>query len=385
MRTLGFLTTVVFASSSAYAAECETPYTIDAFLEDLTVVELALRESNDPGLVESGARLGAGLGCLDERMPALIAARAYRGVGAGLLADGKPELADKWFLTSLEVDPTWDYGTEDIPDGHPLRPHFDALKLIPAVEPTLVEGKEFADGDFYLNGRKITKPKARLGRNHVFQVQTSTLSTSIIEGNAFPAAVLKDSAVASSGSSDNGKTKKPKKVKTPKDKSGATTDKSDGKVAKAPKPPKSKATNRTKTITLPNGETKVVGIQQRPKEKTPLIIGGAAVIAGSGVLYYFASRTASDLKGITSLTSPGHMAGLNGSVQPTGSFRFCTGDEIPGDTCFADPNTEAENLRERANNLVLASLSMFAVGVGVTTWGVIVEGGTAMPTVNVRF
>jgi hypothetical protein len=374
LRILGIVTAALF-SSSAWAADCATPYTIDAFLEDLTAVEVALREGDDTGLTSSSTRLGDGLACLDEIMPALLSARAYRAVGAGLLASGDEAAADRWLLTSLEVEPTWDYGTEDIPAGHPLRDHFDALKLRPAVDPVAVEGKAFGEGEFYLNGRKITKPRARPERNHVFQAQTATLSTDVIVGNAFPDTVLVATAgpVADSG----GKEKKPDKVKREKPPKGE----------KPPKPPKTKKAARTKTkiITLPNGETTEIIVPETPKEKIPLIIGGSAILAGSGVLYYLASRTASEAKGITSVTSPGHMATLNGTTPPEGSFRFCSAGETPGSGCYANPNDEADTLRRRTNNYVLASLSLFAVGAGVTTWGIIVDGGRPMPTVNVRF
>lgn len=400
LRSIGVVTAALFASSQAWAGDCATPYTIDQLLEDLTVVETALRESNDSGASATGAKMGQGLGCLDELLPALIAARAYRAVGAGMLAAGQEADADKWLRTSLEVDPTWEYGLQDIPEGHPLRPHFDALKAEPGTDYTPLAGRAFKEeGEFYLNGRKVTKPQARLDRFHVFQAQTATLSTEIIEGNAFPAAYL--ITVSEGPVADARKTKKPKEPKAPKDKTPKTAgdDKAPKeKVAKAAKPEKVKA-NKTKTVIV-DGQEVTVNVRETPVEKYPLIIGGAAIIASSGVLYYLAGKSASDMKGIKGPFTysyddtgtpvaivDGHMTSLNGNVPPeNGRYNFCTGTQTPElNGCFIDPQDEVNRLRKKANQLVLASASVLAVGVGVTTWGVLVDGDMVMPTVNFRF
>ena len=50
-----------------------------------------------------------------------------------------------------------------------------------------------------------------------------------------------------------------------------------------------------------------------------------------------------------------------------------------------DPAAEIDRLAGLTNRLVVASAAVFAIGAGTTTWGVILDGGTAIPTVNVRF
>lgn len=394
MRTVSMMSAALFLSSTAAAADCPTPYTVDQILEDLTVVETAVRESNDAAAGEGGKKMGAGLGCLDEVLPALIAARAYRAVGAGLLAAGEDEDATRWLRTSLEIDPTWEYGINDVPEGHPLRPHFEDLKREAASDPVLLEGKAFAEGEFYLNGRKIAKPQARPDRYHVFQAKTGVLATDVIEGNAFPeTALVASEPVASAGTDKAEKSKKPKKekvAKAPKEKS------SKEKVAKAPKEkaPKeasSKPKVRTKTITQADGSTKVITIRKKPPEKYPLLIGGGAIIVGSGALYFAASQKARLLDPSydgairTVLTGP-HMAELNAGLDVTGPITICNDSQSPEvDGCFISPANEAERVRKSVNQLVLASASLLAVGVGVTTWGVLVDGDRVMPTVNVRF
>ncbi len=371
MRAIG-ITIALLAVPSAWANDCAEPYTVDQLLSDLTVVENALRESEDSAAAEAARGMARGLGCLDEVLPALIAARAYRAVGAGIFVEGATEEADKWLRTALEVDPTWTYGLQDIGENHPLRPHFEELKEEPVSEPVPLEGSSFVEGTFYLNGRKITKPRARLERFHVFQAEGPPFSSAVIEGNGFPAAFVSVEGEGGNGKKKDRKSKKPEK---PKD------------VAKSKRPKTKKPKTRTVVI---DGKEVTVNVRERPPEKIPLLIGGSAIIVGSGVLYALANQKAAALRTIKSVLSEGHMLELNGGLPPPedGDYtgRFCAVGQRPDtDGCFVRPQAEALRLRKQANQLVLASLSLLAVGVGTTTWGVLVDDGGFMPTVRVRF
>lgn len=387
LRTLGIVTAALFMASPALAADCPTPYTLDNVLEDLTAIETAVRESDDAATAEAGKKMGAGLACLDEVLPALISARTYRAVGAGFLAGGDEASADKWLRTALEIDPTWEYGLQDVPEGHPLRPHFEELRREPATDPVAVENKVFGEGEYYLNGRKISRPQARTDRYHVFQAKTAVLATEVIEGNAFPESALVASEPVADASGKPKKDKKPKEksAKAPKDKSKKGPKEEKQKVAKAPK-------TRTKTVKNPDGTTKVITIRKRPPEKIPLLIGGGAIIAGSGLLYYSAGQKAKVFdpdhpSAIKSVLSGTHMADINGVLgEPDGSMVICEDGRTPEvDGCYVSPRDEAERVRKSVNQLVAASASLLVVGVGVTTWGVLVDGDRVMPTVNLRF
>ncbi|MEZ4319190.1 MAG: hypothetical protein R3F61_16870 [Myxococcota bacterium] len=382
MRSIALITALL-ASPMAWAADCATPYTTEGLIEDLTGVETAMREYDDAAAAAAGGKLRAGLGCLDEVLPAMIAARAYRAVGAGLYAAGEPEPANKWFRTSLELEPTWTYGLQDIPEGHPLRNDFESLKLkMTGDEPTLLEGKDFVEGSHYLDGRKISKPKARVDRFHVYQLDDNGVASHVIEGNDFPAEVLSAAAVADGGGEKDGEKDKTKDKDKSKDKSGTSL--SDKQLAKAEKArekeaaKKQKSASKVKTTVAADGT--VYYKRQRPKEKTPLMIAGGVVMAGALGLYYGSTRTAAKMQGITTA------ADVNPGLDLTQPFKTCRdGQELGDGGCVRDPGAEIDRLAGVTNRLVVASVAVFAIGAGTTTWGIILDGGTAMPTVNIRF
>jgi hypothetical protein len=359
--------------TSAWAADCATPYTIDGLLADLTGVEAALRTQSDSDASAAGLRLRDGLGCLDEILPAPIAARSYRAVGAGLYSKGDPGGAERWFRTALELEPTWEYGVQDVPEGHPLRNDFDALKVQMGSEPVALEGKTFGPGTHYLDGRKITAPRARMERFHVYQVDGSGVVSAVIDGNAFPAANLV--AAAASEAPD---TKAPKAEKTKSNKTPTEKDLAKAELERQKQAEKVAAQAKAKTRVSPDGT--VYYDRVRPKEKTPLLIAGGVVMASAGLVYYGADRTSARMEGIRTIFD------VNPDLSPGSPFTPCTAQQDPKtDGCAVTPNAELDRLAGVANRLVVASIAVFAVGVGTTTWGVLVDGGTAMPTVNIRF
>ena len=88
---------------------------------------------------------------------------------------------------------------------------------------------------------------------------------------------------------------------------------------------------------------------KRPWEKTPLLIGGGAILAGAGGIYFAATQSRK---------------------------AFNEGKTL----------NEIEKLQGTTNQLVIASAATLGVGVGVLTWGVILDGsGSPLPAVNFRF
>lgn len=379
MRSIALIT-ALFAGSTAWAGDCATPYTTEGLIEDLTGVESAMRGYDDDAAKASGDKLKAGLACLDEVLPALIAARAYRAVGAGLYAAGTPEAANLWFLTSLELEPTWSYGLQDIPEGHPLRNDFETLKSnLSGDEPIWVEGKEFSDGSHYLDGRKISKPKARLERFHVYQVDNGGVSSHVISGNAFPASSLVEGSVADlpdPADEDKGKSKG-----KDKNKNATLSDKQIAKAeAKRQKDKEKAQAKQPKEKTTVASDGTVYYKRQRPKEKTPLMIAGGVIMASAALLYYGSSRSFAKMDQIQTA------ADVNPGLDLSSGFKSCRdGVEVGTNGCTIDPKDEVDRLAGLTNRLVLASATVFAIGAGTTTWGVILDGGTAVPTVRVRF
>ena len=372
MRSIALVITGLSLSSSAFAADCAAPYTTDSLIGDLSKVEAGMREYDDASAASAGTALRDGLGCLDEVLPALIAARAYRAVGAGLYAGGEKEQANKWFATSLELEPTWTYGLQDIPEGHPLRQEFEDLKrVMEGSDPALVEGQVFVEGSHYLDGRKISQPKARLERFHVYQVDNGGVSSHLIEGNAFPAEQLKAGKVD---------TDKPKPVASTGNDGGLTEKeiaRAEKKRLKAEEKRQKKAA-KVKTTVAADGT--VYYKRQRPPEKTPLMIAGGVIMAGAAALYYGSTRTEARMKSIT------HASDVNDNIPPGEKFRSCSpNEEVGTGGCTIDPADEVDRLAGVTNRLVVASAAVFAVGAGTTTWGIILDGNQVVPTVNIRF
>lgn len=307
---------------SVALAECPAPYTSDNVLADLGNIEDFLR-SGDNGAASTGAeRLQQGLGCLNEVLPGMITGRVYRAIGAGLVAGGNDIGGFDWFLTAVEIDPTFTYGIEDLNADHPARLSYEDAKREIQGEPVVVEGKTFGPGIHYLDGRKLSEPAARLGRPHLFQIDNDGVESWLIESNDFPAEAFAAAAVVDAGNGKAPKGKKPKKEKKPKK----------GK--------------EDKTDAVSDGVT-VLG-RERPWEKTPLMIGGGLIIGGAGALYFM-------------------------SAQKHGEF------------LEASTKEEVDQLQAATNQLFIASGAALAVGAGTLTWGIILHDGAPMPSVGFRF
>lgn len=341
--------------ADAASASCDAPYTVDNLLGDLVTIEDLLRNGSTDGLGATATRLEQGLGCLDELLPTMIAGRAYRAVGAGLVASGDTGRGTAWLRTAAEIEQSFDYGLEDLPAEHPVRDaYFEARSAF--GDPEEVTGSVFGPGTHYLDGRKLDAPRARTDRPHIYQLESDGVRSWLVEGNAFPEEVL--TAAPKAEVADKGKepkagkapkVKEPKvaKVKEPKpEKVAKTKDPKPEKVATAKEPKSDKLANKKPVSTTSGGA--VVMARKRPPEKTPLMIGGGAVILGAGGLYAMA-------------------------LQRKGAFESATSED------------EVLKLAKQANQMVLMSAAVLAVGTGTLTWGVILDGGAPLPSLSVRF
>lgn len=333
------------SSSIARAADCAEPYTIDAMLEDLVAVETFLRNADDALAGKAALELEAGLACMTEIVPRMITGRAIRAVGSGLVAAGDDAKGEDWFRTAAELEQSFDFGIEDMPEGHHIREVYATAKNTSSGEEVLVAGATLATGVATLDGRKILEPKARIDRVHLFQFDTGTsVKTWVIEDNQFPDEVLILAPPPVVGR--NGKVKAPKEEKVaeavPPDSVGAAA--VAPKAAPVPKPVEPKPARTSATA-----QNTVVVERQRPWEKTPLLIGGGTVVAG-GVAVYYASFVARQ--------------------------KFNDSNDVD----------ELETLQSNVNRLFIASVAVLAVGAGTVTWGVILDGaGAPLPALQIRF
>lgn len=328
-------------------AQCAEPYTLDNLLADLGTIEGALR-SGDNATAGGGAdKMEAGFACMNEVLPVMIVGRAYRAVGAGKIAAGNTDRGLEWFRTATEVEQSFDYGLEDLPADHPVRMYYSDAKIQASGEVVVMEDMSFIDGNHWVDGREVDVPKGRLDRPHLYQLEGGgNVLSWVITGNGFPPDVLQagaaTDAVADAGTDEPtvvGKPPKQKKDKPEKDKPE--------KVAKD-QPEKEKKGKELKPTASTGSDGTVVIKRQRPWEKTPLLIGGGAIIAGAGGLYLAATGSRNAFDNAESL------------------------DEI-------------ERLQTTTNQLVIISAATLAVGAGTFTWGVILDGGTPVPSVQIRF
>ena len=98
--------------------------------------------------------------------------------------------------------------------------------------------------------------------------------------------------------------------------------------------------------------------RQRPKEKTPLLIGGGLVLAGGGALYAL-------------------------SYQGKAGLALRAREQASGDLFTSEADIDAEI--SRVNTLYMSAVACIAVGSGSLSWGIMVDSGITMPRIGVRF
>ena len=98
--------------------------------------------------------------------------------------------------------------------------------------------------------------------------------------------------------------------------------------------------------------------RQRPKEKTPLLIGGGLVLAGGGALYALSYQGKLGLAERARSQSEKDLFGSDKSLN----------DEIG-----------------KVNTLYLSAVAAIAVGSGSLTWGIMVDQGVTMPRIGMKF
>lgn len=301
-------------AGDAWAA-CPAPYTTDSLLADLTATEKAVRDRSAGDAGAGAGKLEAGLPCLDVPLPRPIAGKAYRAIGGGYVVAGDAK-GKGWLVTAAELEPTFAYGVEDLAADHPVRDAYTAAKASSSGE-EVVGGPVPAGTEVYVDGRKMTTDlKAKAGRPHVVQQKGASGVTGwLVDGATFPTELV---PAGSSGTrpkdGDVATAKPPKGEKPPKE-------------AKAPKPPK-------------NGGSTTGGVtmidRKRPWEKTPLLLGGTAVVLGGGAVY-----------------------GLS----------YLARQKFEGATTKAD----LDLYHSRTNTYFIAALAVTGVGVGTLTWGAILS------------
>ncbi len=319
MRIL--LSTVTLAALLAWApaarAECTQPYPGDQLVNDLQVMQLALRNLDDATFAAAGKRLDVGIACLTSAAPSPVFASAYRYIGAWhFMVNNDPVKAGAWFRTSLEIDPTYAWDATELELAHPMRELFEVERQAAPLGLVALEGKvvnQPAGSKVTIDGRPLEEAAATVGRPHVVQQIASDRGVRgswLIEGNALPSQFLRDAMAPA-----------------PADETAVVTE------------TKKKKKKGSENLTQASEGLQVQTVaRMRPAEKTPLLIGGVLGVLGAGGVYAasFAARSQFDQ---------------------------------------ANTTEDLEKTRTMTNALVLASGGVLLVGVGVGYWGVILDGG----------
>jgi hypothetical protein len=312
------------ALPSTAEAACVQNYTSEVLVNDLTTLQLALRNLDEASFNAAGARMEVGLGCIGNPVPPMVFASAYRYIGAYRYLQNDMAGARKWFRTALELDPSYIWDANEVELDSPIRAMFEEERASTAIDPTPVAGRVLAQpvgSTFALDGRPLTTASATLDRPHVLQqiatADRSVRGTWIIDGNAIPTQFLQDSAIAGP---------------TPAETKTAT------KISK-----NTDSTKRTEKVAeveyTDSGAIKVA--RMRPAEKTPLMVIGATAIVAAGGLY---------------------------------AATFATRAEFEG----ANTTEELVQNQTMTNALVLASGGALLAGLGIGYWGIVLDGGAGV-------
>lgn len=262
---------VLLSGAPAHAfGDCAEPYTAAQVQEDLGSMTVALRELDEAAFNAAGLRMDAGLPCLDSALPVAAYATAYRLLGSWRYITGDQDIATRWFRTAIEVDGSFAWDVNDLPEGHPMRRAYDGERAIAAQAPVAVRDMVLdapSEAEVLVDGRPLTAPALTTGRPHLIQVvdsQTREVRQGwMIDGNAIPSEIMITQAEA--------------------DARAQALAEAEGKGKKKDKS-KTQAVSST-TVS----ETDVFAVQTvkrtRPLAKTPLLLTGAAGIVASGVIY----------------------------------------------------------------------------------------------------
>jgi hypothetical protein len=311
-------------------AECKTAYTNAQFSQDLGQLTVALRNLDEPTFKKVAATLESNIQCIRQPAAPQILAAAYRYIGVYRYLDGDEKDARRWFLTALEIEPTYEWDVTELPENHPIRKIFDEERDAAGAPAVAIEGmqlKQMAGASIQLDGRAWDKASATTGRPHLFMIVSSSdhsiRQAVLIDGNQFPKQYVEPipppTPDVAAETARNDKKSKKKKGEAATDE---TAEKSD-------------------QLTV----DQIVGVEQvqriRPAAKTPLMITGLVGALAGGGLY---------------------------------AATFATHSKFDQ----ATTTTDLEHYQALTNALVAASGITFGVSVGVGYAGVMMSGGPGM-------
>lgn len=144
---------LLFWSSSAFAANCPAPVSIESLGQLLTDAEDAYKRMDD-AFPEVAQKVVDALPCMEDIIPTDTAARLHRELGLQELFAQRKDRAQQAFAASRTIQTYYVFPEDFIPPEHPARVAFEALSTestatIPLPSPK--EGGIRLDGEINLN------------------------------------------------------------------------------------------------------------------------------------------------------------------------------------------------------------------------------------------
>ncbi len=373
-------------------AGCAAPYTGAALVKDLGSVASALRNMDDSAFSSSGKALEAGLPCLDQTAPPQLYASAYRYIGAvHFLVDNDVPGARRWFRSSLELEPTYQWDAQELDLGNPLRQAWEAERPNAQAEGELVKGKELAipsGSAMLLDGRNLVEARATLDRPHLLQSAVVNSrhadGTWLLDGNAFPDETLKVPApVAVVVEDPKGKKPKTDPKAAPKPTEAPAVVKAEPKpkaepVAKAEPAPKAEPVAKAEPVkSKPEPVAKAEPAKSETKPANSKVASTTSVTGEDGVQHMTVQRTRPKEK------TPLIIVGGVGLAAAVGLYAYSW--KVEQDFNEATTTDELERLQASNHAFVIASGASLLVGAGIGYWGVVLDGNTVGFSFGGRF
>ena len=310
----------------AVAQECEEPYTVDALLTNLAESEAALRSNDFASANTSASTMAVGLGCLDDIIPSIMLPRVFRAVGGSMFVGGDPDEAFLWLRTAAQLDPSFTYAPDQLPEGSPVHSAWK-LAMLEADGETQSVDREFGDGSHFLDGTMVQAPAAMGDRFHIYQRVLDETYTFLIQGAEFP-----EQAFGPLG-------EEPEEVITEVSAQDALVEAATAEVEVEEDEPED-------TVFTPEQ----VQSKSWPAERVVLVGAGGASLAASGILW-------------------GMSAGSRSSFDQSGTV------------------SDMDKFQASTNTLFLSSAASAGVGAGLLGVGVLffVVDGDPRPTLDIRF
>ena len=157
-------------SSTAHALCDGSVYTAQAIVADMQLMTEGILSKDKSKIMYVGTKMEKSLLCMRSPAPPKVFATLYRGLGVYYHTVENPKEGNRYFRTSLELEPSFSWGTEEFLQSDPIHQAFEQQRVIASVEEEFVPHRIFSIPEntaLYLDGRPLRWPTATPERPHV--------------------------------------------------------------------------------------------------------------------------------------------------------------------------------------------------------------------------